>query len=173
MNEPTRFGFAVIGGGLVGAAIAYGLSRLKKNVALFDEGDVAYRAARGNFGLIWVQGKGLGSPHYSNWTRASARLWPQFAAMLRDETVIDVALDQPGGFHVCLSEHELEAPRLQRLLAQMRDELRHEVRPLPARDDDGDLGDRALRDRALGRRRRSSVTLRGRDRRRHVRYGHL
>jgi octopine oxidase subunit B len=120
MNEPTRFAFAVVGGGLVGAAIGYGLARLKRSVALFDEGDVAHRAARGNFGLIWVQGKGLGLSRYSNWTQASARRWPQLAAMLRDETVIDVALDQPGGFHVCLSEHELEsrARKLERLLAQ-------------------------------------------------------
>ena len=120
MNEPTRFGFAVIGGGLVGAAIAYGLSRLQKSIALFDEGDVAHRAARGNFGLIWVQGKGLGLPQYSNWTQTSARRWHELATMLRDETVIDVALAQPGGFHVCLSARELDAraAMLRRLVAQ-------------------------------------------------------
>ena len=27
-------------------------------MVLLDEGDIAYRAARGNFGLVWVQGKG-------------------------------------------------------------------------------------------------------------------
>jgi glycine/D-amino acid oxidase-like deaminating enzyme len=118
--EPTRFAFAVVGGGLAGAAIAYGLSRLQRSVALLDEGDVAYRAARGNFGLIWVQGKGIGLPRYSNWTQASARRWPELAAALRDETVIDVALDQRGGFHVCLSERELESrtTMLRRLVAQ-------------------------------------------------------
>ena len=47
--------------GLVGAAVAFGLRSLGPKLALLDEGDVAYRAARANFGLIWVQGKGRAS----------------------------------------------------------------------------------------------------------------
>ncbi len=70
-----RFDVAVIGGGLVGAAIAFGLRGLGATLALLDEGDVAYRAARGNFGLIWTQGKGLGMPPYAAWTQRSAREW--------------------------------------------------------------------------------------------------
>lgn len=100
--------FAIVGGGLVGGAIAYGLARLGRRVALLDEGDVAFRASRGNFGLVWVQGKGLGLARYGSWTQLSARRWPEFAAQLKDETGIDVALAQPGGYHVCLSERELE-----------------------------------------------------------------
>ncbi len=67
-----EFDAIVIGGGLVGAAIAYGLVRAGLKPALIDEGDVAFRASRGNFGLVWVQSKGLGAPHYQRWTRASA-----------------------------------------------------------------------------------------------------
>ncbi len=63
----------VIGGGLVGAAIAYGLQRQGLSTVMLDEGDVAHRASRGNFGLVWVQSKGLGAPHYQHWTHASAR----------------------------------------------------------------------------------------------------
>ncbi|WP_343720092.1 FAD-dependent oxidoreductase, partial [Achromobacter dolens] len=37
----------VIGGGLVGSAVAYGLRRELDHVAVLDEGDVAYRASRG------------------------------------------------------------------------------------------------------------------------------
>ena len=77
------FDAIVIGGGLVGAAIAYGLGQRGLKVALIDEGDVAYRASRGNFGLVWVQSKGLGAPHYQRWTRASAAEWPSLAAGLQ------------------------------------------------------------------------------------------
>ena len=42
----------VIGGGLVGSSVAYGLARRGLKVALLDEGDVAFRASRGNFGLV-------------------------------------------------------------------------------------------------------------------------
>jgi len=71
----ATYDIVVIGGGLVGAAIAYGVAAGQRRVAMVDEGDVAYRAARGNFGLIWVQGKGMGLPAYAAWTRLSARRW--------------------------------------------------------------------------------------------------
>ena len=99
--------FIVIGGGLAGMATAYGLSLLGRQVIVVDEGDTAFRAARGNFGLLWVQGKGHGMSAYTQWTRASVRLWPQLAAMLLAETGVDVHLKQPGGFQLCLSEVEL------------------------------------------------------------------
>jgi glycine/D-amino acid oxidase-like deaminating enzyme len=104
----TDFDFAILGGGLVGSALGYGLARAGHRVAICDEGDVAYRASRGNFGLVWVQGKGLGLPQYSNWTQLSARRWPELARALAADTGIDVSLEQPGGFHLCLSERELE-----------------------------------------------------------------
>ncbi len=106
--NPEESDVAVIGGGLVGAAIAYGLVRLGKRVVMLDEGDIAFRAARGNFGLVWVQGKGLGMPAYGAWTQLSARQWPALAESLRAESGVDVSLEQPGGLHVCLSERELE-----------------------------------------------------------------
>jgi hydrogen cyanide synthase HcnC len=103
------FDIAVVGGGLVGAAIAFGLRDARAGLALLDEGDVAHRAARGNFGLIWVQGKGRGSSRYGAWTQRSARDWPRLAALLREETGQDVALRQAGGLHVCLTRDELDA----------------------------------------------------------------
>ena len=71
---------AVVGGGLVGAAIAWGLARLGERVAVLDEGDVAYRASRGNFALVWVQSKGLGMAPYAAWTKRSSDGWTDFAA---------------------------------------------------------------------------------------------
>jgi hydrogen cyanide synthase HcnC len=120
VNHPDEFDIAVVGGGLVGGAIGYGLARSGLQVALLDEGDIAWRASRGNFGLVWVQGKGLGLAPYSNWTQLSARRWPELAALLAADADTDVALEQPGGFHLCLSERELEqrVQTLTRLLAQ-------------------------------------------------------
>jgi hydrogen cyanide synthase HcnC len=102
------YDIAVIGAGLVGGAIAYGLARGGRRVALLDEGDIAYRASRGNFGLVWVQGKGLGLAPYGGWTQRAARLWPDLERALREETGTDVSLEQPGGFHVCLSAAEMD-----------------------------------------------------------------
>ncbi len=87
---PT-YDLAVIGGGLVGGAIAWGAARLGASVALIDEGDVAFRAARGNFGLVWVQSKGAGMPPYAHWSRRSAALWPELAAALHEATGISAS----------------------------------------------------------------------------------
>jgi len=82
----AQFDAIVIGGGLVGAAIGYGLVRDSLRVAIVDEGDIAFRASRGNFGLVWVQSKGLGAPHYQRWTRLSAEEWPALAQELGART---------------------------------------------------------------------------------------
>lgn len=110
----------VIGGGLVGSAVAYGLRRELDHVAVLDEGDVAYRASRGNFGLVWVQSKGMGLPRYGVWTMTSAGAWPQLAAELREQTGVDVHLEQRGGLHALLSDEEMEARAnfMRTLLAQ-------------------------------------------------------
>ncbi|HUA53329.1 MAG TPA: FAD-dependent oxidoreductase [Candidatus Sulfotelmatobacter sp.] len=107
---PARdYDVAVIGGGLVGAAIGWGLARLGERVAVLDEGDVAYRASRGNFALVWVQSKGLGLAPYAAWTKRSSDGWAGFAEILRGETGLDVAFQRPGGLHLCLSDAELSA----------------------------------------------------------------
>jgi glycine/D-amino acid oxidase-like deaminating enzyme len=112
--------FAIVGGGLVGAALAHGLRALGPRLVVVDEGDRALRAARGNFGLIWVQGKGLGLAAYGGWTQRAAREWAKLAADLEQETGIDVALRQAGGLHLCLAQQELDAraAHLHALMAQ-------------------------------------------------------
>ena len=114
------FEVAVIGGGLMGSAIAWGLARIGQRVAVLDEGDAAYRASRGNFALVWVHSKGLGMPRYSAWTMRSANTWTTFADMLRQQTGIDVCFQRPGGFTLALTQRECEAREklLQRIQSQ-------------------------------------------------------
>jgi hydrogen cyanide synthase HcnC len=99
---------AVIGGGVVGMALAFGLAGAGRTIIVLDEGDVALRASRGNFALIWVQGKGLDMPDYARWTLQSAQRWRGFAANLAAETGIDIAYAQNGGMMACLTDDELE-----------------------------------------------------------------
>lgn len=98
----------VIGGGVVGMSIAYGLLKQGKSVTVIDGGDGDFRASRGNFGLVWIQGKGVGAPHYAKWSRQSAALWPSLAKDLHSETEIDIALSQVGGVDYFTCEDELQ-----------------------------------------------------------------
>lgn len=111
----------VVGGGLVGTALAYGAARSGASVTVLDEGDDAFRASRGNFGLVWVQGKGYGMTPYIRWTLRSTGEWPRLAATLLEETGVDVQLKQPGGIHFFFSEEEKRTR--QERLRRIRDEI--------------------------------------------------
>jgi len=100
--------FAIIGGGLVGSAIAYGLASQGHQVTVLDEGDLAFRASRGNFGLVWVQGKGLEIPRYSEWSMSSAALWSNLADELHELTDTNVQHHSPGGVHLCYSLEDIQ-----------------------------------------------------------------
>ncbi len=108
----TDYDVAVVGGGLLGSAIAWGLARIGQRIAVLDEGDRATRASRGNFALVWVQSKGLGMPEYAGWTIRSSNAYSAFADELARETGIGISFERPGGFHLALSEQELEARTL-------------------------------------------------------------
>jgi glycine/D-amino acid oxidase-like deaminating enzyme len=109
MAASGDYDVAVVGGGLVGVATAWGLAREGCRVVVLDEGDRAVRASRGNFALVWVQSKGLGLAPYAGWTIRSSNAWGRFAQTLKEETGLDVSFQRPGGFHLALSERELEA----------------------------------------------------------------
>jgi len=133
----------VIGGGLVGAALAYGAGRCGVPVCLLDQGDVALRASRGNFGLIGLAGKGAGRPEYAGWTQSSCRLWGSLHQELLELSGVDSGFAQPGGFWFGFSDEELAAR--QTLLTEIaqtagiefemmdRDELQRHLPPLGAK----------------------------------------
>jgi glycine/D-amino acid oxidase-like deaminating enzyme len=127
MAEPNGFDAAVIGAGLVGSAVALGLRRQGQRVVLLDEGEDRWQASGGNFGLVWVQGKGARSRPYAAWTRASADAWPDFARGLAESAGLDVAYRKTGGLSLCLDEAALDARAS--LIRRMHNQ------PMPAAND--------------------------------------
>lgn len=106
-----RFDVLVIGGGMLGSAIAYGCAVRGARTLLLDEGDLALRAARGNFGLVWSQGKGVGMPAYAAWTARSLDLWPAFSATMGAAAGQDIGYARVGGLDFIVGEEEQEARR--------------------------------------------------------------
>lgn len=121
--------YAVVGGGIVGLSVAYGLLKLGKRVSVFDEGDVAFRASRGNFGLIWVQGKGLHEPAYAKWTRTSAHVWPDHAEELEQASGESLALRQGGGLDYHFNDETLSnlVTEYERLKSSLNNDYPFEV----------------------------------------------
>lgn len=113
----------VVGGGVVGAAVAMGLAKRNLAVTVLDGSDTDFSAARANFGLVWAQGKGDGKPEYQRLTQSSIRLWPAFTDELRQASRIDVQYENGGGLGFCLGETEFEmrAANLARLQRECGD----------------------------------------------------
>jgi len=99
----------VVGGGLIGAAVGLGLVERGERCCIVEGSDDALRAARGNFGLVWVQSKGVGYRPYAALSRHASTLWPEFAARLHALTGVDVGLRSAGGLTFCTSEADFEA----------------------------------------------------------------
>ncbi|MFW7343009.1 MAG: FAD-dependent oxidoreductase [Burkholderiaceae bacterium] len=96
----------VIGAGMVGSAIAYGLAGRGRKVLVLDGADSDFRAAKANFGLVWVQGKGYGVPDYQRISRRAARMWPSFNSQLAQETGMALDYENRGGLSFCVGEKE-------------------------------------------------------------------
>lgn len=101
--------YAIIGGGIVGLSTAWGLLKRGLQVTILDGDDGSFHASRGNFGLVWVQSKGITQPRYAQWSQTSAAAWAGFAAELTDATGHDLGLEQNGGYDLHFSEESLEA----------------------------------------------------------------
>ena len=131
----------VIGAGTVGAAIAYGLAREGARVTLLDGSDTDYRAARANFGLVWLQGKGAAMPAYHGLTRRSVDAWSGFSDELSRLTGSALSYERNGGLKFCLSEAEFEARRL----------ALHRLHNVAGGEQDWEMLDRATLERLLPR----------------------
>lgn len=97
-----------MGGGAIGAAIAYGLAKNGQSVVVLDGEDTALRAARGNAGLVWYQFKGLGFQPYADISLEATKHWPDFADELAARSGITLHYEKPGGIELCANEVELE-----------------------------------------------------------------
>ena len=99
----------VAGAGMVGAAIGYGLVGRNRRVLMLDGADTDFRAAKANFGLVWLQGKGHKQAAYQRLSLSAVQAWPEFAKKLEADSGIAIAYEREGGLHFCMGENEWSA----------------------------------------------------------------
>ena len=100
--------FTIVGGGIVGLSVALGLLKAGQQVTVLDGDDSDLRASQGNFGLIWLQGKGHDFAPYAQWTHRAVTQWSDFAKSLEALSGLDLALDQSGGYEFFTDTAEFE-----------------------------------------------------------------
>ncbi len=104
------YDYLIIGGGIVGSSLAYGLSKEKSlSIAMVDAYDNTHRASVGNYGLTWLQSKGYLSPNYAQMSERALLAWPEFRDEIERKSKIDVEFEQRGGLHFCFSKEEYDA----------------------------------------------------------------
>lgn len=111
----------IIGGGVVGLSIAHGLLKAGQSVAVVDGTDIDFRASRGNFGLVWVQSKGLEHPEYARWTQKAVGLYSEFVQELEAQASTEISYQRTGGYEYFLDESALAERAAQ--FSALRDKL--------------------------------------------------
>ena len=87
----ASFDVVIVGGGVTGAAVGYGLAKRGVKTCLVDAVPTFSRASRANMGLIWCQSKALGCPQFVRWGFASSRAYGKLAAELKELSGIEHA----------------------------------------------------------------------------------
>jgi glycine oxidase len=98
----------VIGGGVIGCAVAYALTREGCTVSVLERDQVAAHASGGAAGILSTRDDAPGSP-MDVLNRASLNLHPTYADVLREETRIDVEYQQAGSLAL-LREEDIDTP---------------------------------------------------------------
>lgn len=115
--------FLVVGGGVIGSAVACGLLHKNRSVTLLDKGGEVFNASQANFGLVWIQGKGQGARRYAEWCHEASEKFPEYIQQLQDKTGIDLAYRKPGGLVLCHGDEEYQ--KRVKVLEQLKNESRH------------------------------------------------
>ena len=102
----AEYDVIVVGGGISGAALAYGLAGKGRTVKVLDALTTTNKASRTNVGLIWCQSKFLHLPQYAKWAFASSRLFPGLVAELEEVSGKKIPVNFTGGLILCLGEEE-------------------------------------------------------------------
>ena len=102
----TEQDIIVVGGGMAGSALAYGLAGKGRKVTVLDAPTDTNKASRANVGLIWCQSKFLHLPDYAKWGFISARLFPALTKELEEISEHTIPVNYLGGVIPVLSAEE-------------------------------------------------------------------
>ena len=99
----------IIGGGVIGLAIARGLAlRGTREVCLIERGTLGAEASFAAAGMLLPQVEADAEDDFFKLACRSRDLYPSFAASLHEETGVDVELDTTGTLYLALNEHDHE-----------------------------------------------------------------
>ncbi len=99
----------IVGGGVIGLAIARGLAlRGVRDVCLIERSTLGTEASFAAAGMLLPQVEADAEDDFFSLACTSRELYPSFAAALREETGVDVELDTTGTLYLAFNEEDQE-----------------------------------------------------------------
>ena len=109
MGDIHHADVVVIGGGVIGLAVARALAkRGVPDVCLLERGSLGSEASSAAGGMLLPQVEADAHDDFFALACRSRDLYPSLAVALRDETGIDIELDTTGTLYLALNEHDYE-----------------------------------------------------------------
>jgi glycine oxidase len=97
--QPTA-DVAIVGGGVIGCAIAYNLSKSGVDVAVFDKGDIGAEASSAAAGLLAPLGPLSGPGPFADLLLSSFALFPTLVPELEEASGIHLEYEQTGALRI-------------------------------------------------------------------------
>ncbi|MEK6279787.1 MAG: glycine oxidase ThiO [Acidobacteriota bacterium] len=99
---------AIIGGGVIGLAVARSLGlRGLRNVLLIERTSFGAESSSAAAGMLAPQAEADGADDFFDFTCRSRDMYPAFAAALREETGIDIELDTTGTLYLAFTQDDV------------------------------------------------------------------
>ena len=99
---------AIVGGGIIGCALAYTLAKAGVRVAVFEKERVGGQARIAAAGILGSGVEGDRDDHVFNLAAQSARLYPDFTAELEAATGLDATYTRSGALSVVFGEKQAD-----------------------------------------------------------------
>src|SRR5207302_8932505 len=91
---------AIVGGGVIGCAIAYNLSKSGVDVAVFDRGEIGAEASSAATGLLAPLGPISGSGPFADLLLSSFALFPTLVPELEEASCINLQYERTGALRI-------------------------------------------------------------------------
>jgi glycine oxidase len=109
LNEKMHSEILIIGGGVIGLALARSLKKLgARSITILERGSsVGRESSFAAAGMLAPQAETDKLDDFFDFCHESNKLYPQFAAELLDETGIDIELDRSGTLYLAFSDEDV------------------------------------------------------------------
>ena len=101
------YNIIIVGGGVIGLSIARALAlRGVNDICLLERSSLGTEASYAAAGMLAPQAEADSRDEFFDLLCQSRDLYPEFAAALKEETGVDIELDQTGTLYLAFNEHD-------------------------------------------------------------------